>query len=203
MDYKVVSKIHIDKNAGEIGEFRYEQAIDGLSYTGPYPFPVQLRISDGLNKIEVTPAFLRLPFILKGWINLDILMREIDLMKLALQDKLLLHASCVDQTLIVGFPNSGKTYRTYKSVAEGAKLISEEYTVVDKGVAYPYKKVMRSCLSARTIRDCGMKLTIKEKAGLAFTTIRAALMPFMFEAVIWKNIPAAGCGSRVNKIVYG
>ena len=205
MEYEVVSKINIaeGKNAVTIGEFVYEPKIDGLSFTGKYPVPVQLRISEGLTKIEVTPTFLKLPFILRGWINLDILMREIDLMKLALCDKLLLHASCVDHTLIVGFPNSGKTYQTYKSVAAGAKLISEEYTIIDKGVAVPYRKMARSCLSARTIRDCNMPMTARENIELALRTARAAIMPFMFEAAIWKEIPVSGDTAKVKCIKYG
>ena len=109
MDYQVVSKIHINKDrCKKMGEFLYDSEIDGLYFEGKYPFPVQLMISGGLNKVEVTPMFLKLPFILRGWINLDMLLREIDLLKFVLKDKLLLHASCVDNILIVGFPQSGK-----------------------------------------------------------------------------------------------
>lgn len=203
MYYRVVSKINISKNAKRIGEFRYEPDMDGLSLTAKYPFPVQLRISHGLNMVEVTPMFLKLPFILRGWINLDVVMREIDVMKLALKDKLLLHASCVDDTLYVGFPNSGKTYATYGAVSRGGKFISEEYTIIEKGVARPYRNKAKSCLSARTVKDCNMKLTAKERVGLAWRTARASLIPYMFEAAIWKSMPLSGESAKVKRIVYG
>jgi hypothetical protein len=103
----------------------------------------------------------------------------------------------------VGFPNSGKTYLTYKSVAAGAKLISEEYTIIDKGVAVPYRKKARSCLSARTIIDCNMPMSFGENIELALRTARAAIMPFMFEAAIWKEIPVSGDTARVKCIKYG
>ena len=203
MAYKVVLKISISKNALKIGEFKYEPEIDALSYTGPYLFPVQFRVSNGLKDIEVTPAFLKLPSILRGGLNLDILRREIVVMKLALQGSLLLHASCVNNTLIVGFPNSGKTYRTYKAVSEGAKLISEEYTLIKNGIASPYRNTARSCLSLRTIKACKMPMTIKEWGDLFLRTIRAKLLPFLFEAVIWKEIPLSGESAKVKRIVYG
>ena len=204
MDYKVVSKINIDKDkCRKVGEFLYDKQIDGLYFEGAYPFPVQLLISQGLSKVEVTPMFLKLPFILRGWINFDMLLREIDLMKMVLKGKLLLHASCVNDTLIVGFPQSGKTYQTYKSISEGCTLISEEYTIIEKQRAYPYKRISRSCFSAETIRDCNIPLSPQERLTLWVNTIRAKLMPFMFEAVIWKNIPVSRCTSVVHKILYG
>jgi len=210
MDYKVVPKIRISKErCSKVGEFLYDKEIDGLYYEGPYPFPVQLLVSQGLSNVEVTPGFLRLPFILRGWINFDILLREIDLMKMALQGKLLLHASCVDDTLIVGLPNSGKTYQTFKSTAMGGILVSEEYTVISKAPdklkyeAYPYRRIARSCLSHKTIKDCGFTLNGRERMELALRTIRAKLMPFMFEAVIWKEFKTSPRRFVVNKIVYG
>jgi len=209
MDYKIVSKISLPSSGfKKIGEFRYYPEIDGIYYEGPYPFPVQLLIYEGLNKCQVTPAFLRLPFIMRGWINLDIVLREIDVMKHALQNRLLLHASCVGNTLIVGFPNSGKTYQTYKRTSEGGVLISEEYTILkmsDQGnvFAMPYKSKARSCLSARTIKDCGFTLSAREKVELALRTIRAKMMPFMFEAAIWREIPLPGVASKISKIEYG
>lgn len=205
MDYSVVSKINIsDLGEGQkIGQYVYFQKNDGIYFKAPYPFPVEIMISEGLSKCQVTPAFLKLPFILKGWINLDILLREIDLMKLVLLDQLFFHASCVDNTLIVGFPNSGKTFQTYKMVSEGGQLISEEYTLVQKGMARPYKLITRSCFSQATIDACGMKISWLEKLHLLFTTIRAWLMPFMFEAVIWRNLPVTGETSHISRIIYG
>ena len=205
MEYSVVKKIHINKaNCVKVGAFLYDPAVDGLySETPGFPFPVQIGITDRLTKCEITPGFLKLPFILKSWINSDILLREIDLLKLALDDKILMHGSCYDDTLVIGFPNSGKTYQTYKAVSEGAKLISEEYTVIYDRRAHPFQKVMRTCFSARTLKDCKIKTSLKEKVWLFFTTIRATLMPFMFEAVIWKKIPVSGEASKIKKIVYG
>lgn len=204
MDYAIVKKIHINKaKCIKVGAFLYDPDKDGLYLESPWPFPVQIGLTDGLSKCEVTPGFLRLPFILKGWVNHDILLREIDLLKLALTGKILMHASCVDNTLIVGFPNSGKTYQTYKAVSEGAELISEEYTVIFNGKAHPYKPIMRTCFSARTLKDCKIDTSFKEKLWLLGTTIRAAIMPFMFEAVIWKKIPVSGRSSEIKRIVYG
>jgi len=204
MDYSVVTKININRErCTKMGAFLYDAKNDTLYHESPWWFPVQIGISDGLKYCEVTPGFLRLPFILKGWINLDILLREIELLNLALRGKILMHASCVDDTLIVGFPNSGKTYQTYKSVSEGGTLISEEYTIIDNGVAHPYKPIMRTCFSARTIKDCDVDVSFCERIALFFTTIRALIMPFMFEAVIWKEIPVSGRKSKIKKIVFG
>ena len=213
MEYQVVKKINFNKaTAKKIGAFLYDKETDGLYFESPWPFPVQILITDGLTKCYVTPMFIRLPFILKGWINLDILLREIELLKLVMEDRILMHASCVDNTLIVGFPNSGKTYQTYKMVSQNGDLISEEYTILrvmritdrmSSAIASPYKRIMRTCFSARTLKDCGIKTCLKEKIWLMFTSLRAWIMPFMFEAVIWKEIPASGNSTVVKKIVYG
>jgi hypothetical protein len=205
MQYSVVPKINIF-NLGigrKIGQYIYFQDSDALYFEAPYPFPVQLLISHGLSKCQVTPMFLKLPFILKGWINLDILLRLIDVMKFVLQGQLMLHASCVDDTLIVGFPNAGKTYQTMKMMQSAGTLISEEYTLIYEGAARPYKRFTRTCISNKTVKDCNFPLTLRQKIHLFFTTIRAKLMPFMFEDVIWVNLETSGRSSRVNKIVYG
>lgn len=211
MDYEVVERINIRKNKCEkVGAFLYDREIDGLYHESPWPFPVQIGFTDGLTKCQVTPMFIKLPFIMKGWINHDILLREVKLLKLALTGKILMHGSCVDNTLIVGFPNSGKTYQTYKAVAEGGELISEEYTVISqmesmykRWQAAPFEKVMRTCFSARTMKDCGIETSLYEKLWLACATLRATLFPFMYEAVIWKRIPVSGKSSQIKKIVYG
>lgn len=208
MEFSVVEKININKDKCEkFGAFLYDRSKDALYHDSPWWFPVQIGISNGLTKCEVTPMFLKLPFIMKGWINHDILLREIHLLKLAMTDRILMHASCVVEngitSLIVGFPNSGKTYETYKSVSRGAELISEEYTIIDKGVASSYKNIMRTCFSAKTMKHCGMKMTLYEKIWLALTTFRAFLFPFMYEAVIWRNVRASGNTSKIDRIVYG
>ena len=212
MEYSVVPKINIRRDkCRKVGAFLYDEEIDGLFHESPWPFPVQIGITNGLKRCEVTPMFLQLPFIMKGWLNENILLRQIELLKLAQEGKILMHSSCVDKTLIVGLPNSGKTYQTYYSVSKGARLVSEEYTIIEKGsgsdgnlwCAYPYKKVMRTCFSARTMKDCGVKTSLREKIWLFMATIRAKLFPFMYEAVIWKNIPVEGPGAYIDKIVYG
>lgn len=224
MDFEIVERINISKNCKKIGAFLYDPEIDGLYHDSPWWFPVQIGVTHGLTKCQVTPMFLQLPFILKGWINEQILMRQIELLSLVKQDKILMHGSCVDNTLIVGFPNSGKTYQTYKMVAAKGTLISEEYTVIEKHYpntnpndcarvegecfsirwdAWPYKLIMRTCFSARTMKDCGIKTSLYEKLWLACATLREKLFPFMYEAVIWKNIPATGGFTKIKKIVYG
>lgn len=204
MDYEITKRININRaNCVKVGAFLYDKEVDGLYHESPWWFPVQIGITHGLTRCQVTPMFLKLPFLMKGWVQEYILLREIELLKLAMNNKILMHASCVDDTLIVGFPNSGKTYQTYKSVKDGGKLISEEYTIIHDGRAYPYKPVMRTCFSARTMKDCGIKTNLYEKLWLFFATIRAKLFPFMYEAVIWKEIPVSGSSSRINKIVYG
>jgi hypothetical protein len=209
MDYRIVNRININRARCEkFGAFLYDREIDGLYIDMPWWFPVQLGFSHGLTVCEVTPMFLRLPFLFKGWVNEQILLRLAKLLKLAMSGKVLMHASCVDSTLIVGFPNSGKTYQTYKSVSEGGKLISEEYTVIyqnDKKiwVAAPFERVMRTCFSGTTMKHCGIKTSLREKIWLFSSTIRATLFPFMYEAVIWKNIPVSGATSPITKIVYG
>ena len=204
MDYEVVERININRaNCIKVGAFLYDKEVDGLYLDVPWPFPVQIGFTHGLTKCELTPMFLKLPFILKGWINSDILIRQIKLLKLALDGKILMHGSCYDNVLVVGFPNSGKTYQTYKAVSEGAKLISEEYTIIYDGKAHPYERVMRTCFSARTMKDCNIETSLREKLWLMAATLRAALFPFMYEAVIWKNIPVSGQASEIKKIVYG
>lgn len=204
MDFEVVSKIRISKKAKKIGAFLYDKEVDGLYHESPWPFPVQIGVTHNLTKCQVTPMFLQLPFIMKGWINHDILLRMIEVLKFAMEDKILMHGSCVDDTLIVGLPNSGKTYQTYKTVYEGGTLISEEYTVIDRtGKASPYKPIMRTCFSKKTMDVCKMKMNYKERFWLYAASLRAMLFPFMYEAVIWKKIPANGGGSKIKKILYG
>ena len=205
MELRILDDIQIDKDACQkVGAFWYFPPDDSLYHESPWPFPVKLLIKENLSKCYVTRGFLKLPFILKGWINLDILMREIELLKMLQDDMLLLHASCVGNTLIVGFPNSGKTYQTYSLVRDGWDLVSEEYTIINKeGYAMPYAPVMRTCFSAKTLKDCEIKTNFGEKVSLALNTIRAKLMPFMFEAVIWKNIPVSNNPSKVKYIIYG
>lgn len=212
MDFSVVEKININRSrCKKVGAFLYDPAIDALYHESPWWFPVQIGISNGLTKCQVTPMFLRLPFLMKGWINEQILMRLCELLHLVIQGKILMHASCVDDTLIVGFPNAGKTYETYKRVAEGGKLISEEYTIIDRKkhngrelwCAIPYKPVMRTCFSKSSLKVAKMKTSLFEKLWLACTTFRAWLFPFMYEAVIWKEIPVSGSAAEISKIVYG
>src|SRR3990167_1017865 len=203
MEFCVVPRIHISKKCEKVGAFLYDRDKDALYHDSRWPFPVQIGISDGLTQCEVTPMFLQIPYILKGWINSDILIRQIKLLKLALDGKILMHGSCYANTLVVGFPNSGKTYQTYKAVSEGAKLISEEYTIIYDGKAHPYERVMRTCFSARTMKDCNIETSLREKLWLAAATLRATLFPFMYEAVIWKNIHVSGEASEIKKIVYG
>ena len=62
---------------------------------------------------------------------------------------------------------------------------------------------MRTCFSARTMKDCKIKTSWREKLWLASSTLRAFIFPFMYEAVIWKNIPVTGEPSKIKKIVYG
>jgi len=161
-------------------------------------------VTHGLTRCQVTPMFLKLPFLMKGWINHDILLRQIELLKLAQDGKILMHSSCVDDVLIVGLPNSGKTYQTYVSVSKGGKLISEEYTLIDTlGNAYPYKPVMRTCFSKKTMDAAGLKMTLKEMLWMFASTIRAIIFPFMYEAVIWREVPASGDYAKIKKILYG
>ena len=205
MEFSVVKNIHIERSRCEkVGAFLYDREIDGLYLDVPWPFPVQIGMTNRLTTCQVTPMFLQLPFIMKGWINQDILLRLVDLIRLvSVEDKILMHGSCVDDTLIVGLPNSGKTYQTYRMVKNGGKLISEEYTVLDGKTASPYKPVMRTCFSKKTMDDCDIKTNLREKIWLAASTLRAKLFPFMYEAVIWKEIPASGETAEVKKIVYG
>ncbi len=204
MDYKVVSRININKKrCRKVGAFLYDPEVDGLYLDHPWWFPVQIGVTHGLSECQVTPMFLKLPFLFKGWVQEYILLREIELLKLAQEGKILMHGSCYDNTLVVGFSNSGKTYQTYKSVAQGAKLVSEEYTIIHNGVASPYSNVMRTCFSAKTMEAANIKMNLKERIWLFFSTIRATLFPFMYEAVIWKTIPVTGETAKITKIVYG
>lgn len=204
MDFEIVERINISKQCKKIGAFLYDPEIDGLYHESPWWFPVQIGITHGLTKCQVTPMFLKLPFLMKGWINEQILMRLVELLKLVEhQDAILMHGSCVDNTLIVGLPNAGKTYQTYLNVSKGGKLISEEYTVIKDGVARPYAPIMRTCFSKKTMDACGMKMNLWEKVWLFFATLREKLFPFMYEAVIWKELPSSGDSAKIKKIVYG
>src|SRR3990167_1143744 len=186
MDFEVVEKINISKKAKKIGAFLYDPEIDGLYHESPWWFPVQIGVTHGLTKGQVTPMFLKLPFIMKGWVHEQILLRLIDVLRFASNGWILMHGSCVDDVLIVGLPNAGKTYQTYKSVAEGGTLISEEYTIISGTTAMPYKSVMRTCFSKSSLKVSKLKTSLYEKLWLACATFRAWLFPFMYEAVIWK-----------------
>ena len=205
MDFEVVEKINIRKDrCKKIGAFLYDPEIDGLYQETPWWFPVQIGITHGLTRCQVTPMFLKLPFIMKSWCNHDILLRQIELLNLVRTDSILMHGSCVNNTLIVGFPNAGKTYQTYQEVSKGGTLVSEEYTIIDKtGTAHPYAPVMRTCFSQKTMDHCGMKMTFREKAWMAAATLREKIFPFMYEAVIWRQIPVTGEMRKIKKIVYG
>lgn len=204
MDYQVVKKIDINKErCVKIGEFLYDKEVDGLYLESPWPFPVQIGMTENLSKCQITPGFLRLPFILKGWVNEQILLRLVDLLALVQKGRILMHGSVVDNTLIVGFPNAGKTYQTFKMVQEGGQLISEELTIIDNGDAYAYNKVTRTCFSPSTVKDCGIKLTFVEKIKMFFSGIRAFFMPFMFEHAIWKEYTISPKSAKIEKIVYG
>ena len=48
-----------------------------------------------------------------------------------------------------------------------------------------------------------MPLTVKEEIDLRLREFRAKLMPFMFEGVIWKDIPVSGKKAEIKNIVYG
>lgn len=204
MDYEVIEKINIRKDKCEkVGAFLYDREIDTMYVDCAWWFPVQLGIK-GLLKCQVTPMFLKMPFLMKNWINQDILLRLVELLNLVKKDVILMHGSCVDNTLIVGLPNSGKTYQTYVSVAKGGKLISEEYTLIDKrGNASPYAPVMRTCFSKKTMDAAGLKMTLKEMLWMFASTIRSIIFPFMYEAVIWREVPASGDSAKIKKIVYG
>lgn len=211
MDYEVVEKINFNKSkAKRIGAFWYDPETDGLLHESPWWFPVQLLISHGLTKCQVTPMMLILPFLLKGWINVDILLRQIELLKEVQKDTILMHGSCVGETLIVGFPNAGKTYETLRQVSKGGKFISEEYSLIYRGnierklwCVVPYKNPMRSCFSESTLKVAGMKMSLREKIWMAAAKLRAKLFPFMYEAVIWRKVNLNGDGAQIKKIVYG
>jgi hypothetical protein len=204
MELEIVKQINIDKKKSEsIGEFFYNRDENSIAFDGPWLFPVQLKITDW-KKIQITPAFRILPTILRGFLNPDIICRELNLIELVQQNKLLLHASCVKLNnkgiLNMGFPNSGKTYETYYSLSVGGLLISEEYTIIDNGIAYPYRSIVRSCLSKITIEDCKIKTTLLERSQLFLNTIRAKLIPFLFEPVIWKEFLVSGKSTQINEI---
>ena len=202
MDFEVVERINISKKAKKIGAFLYDPEIDGLYHESPWWFPVQIGVTHGLTKGQVTPMFLKLPFIMKGWVHEQILLRLIDVLRFASNGWILMHGSCVDDVLIVGLPNSGKTYQTYKSVAEGGTLISEEYTMIGPmKEAYPYKPVMRTCFSESAMKVAGLKKTFQETLWMGAATLRAKLFPFMYEAVIWREIPTSGQKSVSKNII--
>src|SRR3990167_9882764 len=204
MDFEVVERINISKKCKKIGAFLYDPELDGLFLDCPWWFPVQLGYTHGLTRCQVTPMFLKMPFLMKNWINQDVLMRLVELLNLVKKNVILMHGSCVDDVLIVGLPNAGKTYQTYVSVAKGGTLVSEEYTLIDdKGVAHPYAPMMRTCFSKKTMDAAGLKMTLKEKLWMFASTIRSIIFPFMYEAVIWRSIPVTGEMRKIKKIVYG
>lgn len=205
MEYEVVPRIFFNKRRCElIGEFFYNPADDSIILDHPFVFPVQLAVL-GLERVFITPWFKRFPTIFRANININLLCRELDLIAAVDKNKLLIHGSCVargrEAKLFVGFPNSGKTYQTFKHLREGWTLISEEITVINNGVASAYRKVMRSCLSNRTIRDCRIKITDAQRLQLAVNTLRAKCLPFLYEDAIWKDSIPSGKSARVTEII--
>ena len=167
MDLKVVPDIKCNKlQAERIGEFYYNRKENSIYFEMPYPLPVKLKITNW-DYVEVTHGFRNLPTILTGGINEDFVCKDLEVIKHLQQGQLLLHGSCVTKgeegLLIVGFPQTGKTYGTYTRVASGWSLISEEYTVIDGTKAYPLKETVRSCFSRKTLKDAKIKITWKEE----------------------------------------
>jgi hypothetical protein len=201
MELRIKPKISIEKVI-KISEFWYDPKEDSIFFEMPYPFPVQLKII-ALKTIEVTPGFLRLPTILRGHINHDYLGKYLDSIQLVQEGKFLVHGSCVDNCLIVGFPESGKTYNTYKSVSEGATLISEEYTVIDGNTASAYRGECKSSLSLNTIKECGIELTAREKSILYYNFIRSKLFPYLYGPTVSKTFVPKKESSEIKYIVYG
>lgn len=209
MEFVVSKEIRFNKNRGRrIGEFLYDEQEDSIFFDLPHLFPCQLKIT-AWDKVEVTPWFNKLPTVLRGHVNSDFICKNLLAMECINSDKILIHGSCVDwghkAHLFVGFPQSGKTYSTYTARNKGAKLISEEHTIVDASTAtaHPYKKITRSCFSADTLHAAEMEISTKEEVELYLKTIRAKLLPFLYEAVIWKNIEVSGDLAKVDKILYG
>lgn len=206
MELKVVPDITLTKGSEKIGELYYNRGYNSIYFEMPYPFPVKLRITNW-EYVEVTQGFRMLPTILTGGVNEDFICKELTAIEQIQNDKLLIHGSCISKgtegRLTVGFPQTGKTYTTYTNVSKGWTLISEEYTIIDKGTAYPLYESCRSCFSRKTLKDAGMKLTWKEDIALGLRTIRAKLMPFLFEAVIWKDIKVSGYSADVTSIRDG
>ena len=219
MELSIKKTIPINRNdCVKIGEFLYNRKEDSIFFELPFPFPLQLKLTHHRFEhthqttwlVEATPAFMKLPTIMRGHININILCRELDVLEYLQQGKLMLHASCYEHTdhgelrggiLNVGFQNTGKTYNTYRAVAAGASLISEEYTIIDEEFrACPYKEMVRSCLSKKTLDDCSIGMEPIEYIWLFFKTILAKLMPFMFEAAIWKDFPVSEIIAQVKEV---
>ena len=206
MESVIVKDIKVNKGCRRVGEFLYDSTNKSIYFEMPYPFPVKLRITNW-EYVEVTPGFKNLPTILTGGINEDFITKELEVLEHLSKGELIIHGSCVCQgevgLLIVGFPQTGKTYGTYTRVANGWNLISEEYTVIKGSTAYPLRPKTKSCFSRKTLKDSGMKLTPKEDLALLARTIRAKMMPFLFEAVVWKEIEVSGHSVDVTIIQDG
>ena len=203
MELLVRPKISI-KKTHRVGEFWYDPDEDSIAYDGPFFLPLQLKVTK-LSKIEVTPMFLKFPTILRGCIDVNLLSLLLDSIKLINEEKLLLHGSCYERDgrgiLNVGFQNTGKTYNTLKAVSEGAYLISEEYTVIDeKKRACPYKPTVRSCLSWTTIRECNIYIQPRKWVSLVLRTLRAKVLPFLFEAAVYKEFKVSRLVTSVYEI---
>lgn len=188
---KVVNDIIIDKsNYHQYSDCWYNQELDYLYYEYPFWFPAKLLIRNlegDETEIVVNKWFQRLPSFMKG-VNLTYLVREIELIKDLGRDILTIHGACVmtrdgQGILIVGLPNSGKTYKTLMWVKEGCSYIGDEYVKVSKNIA---TRVHTKCaLSPYLVRKFGIDITLSQAISLKFRAFLGKLSPFLWEPIIW------------------
>ena len=200
-----VKKITIDKvSFRRIGDFLYNQNDDALYFELPYPFKVQLLVSgiaSGNTLIQATPAFIHLPTVLRGGINFMYLVREIILLKLIDQGYIFLHSACLQRgnngLVFSAFANTGKTYLSFSLVKSGfARLLSDEYAIVHRNAkAYSFFGI--SALAPKTIKAFRIPINLSEKIWMGFCQLRARLLPFLFEPVIW--VPSTRVFSQAER----
>lgn len=192
------NKLEVDKTTFiRVGDFYYNAKIDELYFEQPFFYPVQLLVKGVASNdiaILVSKGFLKLPTILRGQINFTYLFKEIMLLKLIEKGYLFLHGAGVDiegrGVVFTGFPNTGKTYLSFGLIKEGyARLLSDEYTLINAN-ANMQGFIGMSALSPKLIKEFKIKITWKDSLIMALCKIRAGLLPFLFEPIIWIH---SGC----------
>jgi len=185
-----------------VGDYLYDKKTDTISYDLKYPFPCKFKVQ-GLQHITVTPMMKRLPSFLK-YHNIDWLEQQLMQVNLIKKDKVLIHGAAWQKNgkgyLAVGFPNSGKTTRIVKEMADGAKFCSDENVILYPGGFISYV-IRASCVDYRLINTYGIKIKKKAQIALYGKRFLSKFIPFI-EPAVWIDLPYRRYNFHLDELIF-